>query len=158
VPVHGQAERTARRVGEGLLKYATGAMPYRLLADAVLAIHFAIVVFVIGGLAVIVAGNRFGWPFVNGWRFRLAHLAAIGIVVAQAWLGVVCPLTTLESWLRVQAGAAAYETSFIEHWLTRALFYEAPAWVFTAAYTLFGAAVAAAWWFFPPVSQASRQR
>ncbi len=125
-------------------------MPYQLLADAVLAAHFAVVLFVIGGLAAIIAGNRLGWRFVNGWWFRLAHLAAIGIVVAQAWLGVTCPLTTLESWLRVQAGGAAYEASFIEHWLTASLFYEAPAWVFTAAYTLFGLAVAAAWWRFPP--------
>jgi hypothetical protein len=63
---------------------------------------------------------------------------------------VVCPLTTLESWLRVQGNVGGYETSFIEHWLTRVLFYEAPAWVFTAAYTLFGLAVVAAWWRFPP--------
>lgn len=125
-------------------------MPYQLLADVVLAIHFAIVVFVIGGLVAILAGNRYGWRFVRGWTFRLAHLGAIGVVMAQAWLGVACPLTTLESWLRAQAGEAGYETSFIEHWLTRFLFYDAPAWVFTAAYTLFGLAVAFAWWRFPP--------
>jgi hypothetical protein len=125
-------------------------MPYQLLADVVLAAHFAIVVFVVGGLVLIVAGNFYGWRFVNGWWFRLAHLAAIAVVVAQAWLGVVCPLTTLESWLRVRAGEAAYEASFIEHWLTRLLFYDAPAWVFTAAYTLFGGAVVATWWRFPP--------
>jgi hypothetical protein len=131
-------------------------MPYQLLADVVLAAHFAIVVFVVGGLVLIVAGNFYGWRFVNGWWFRLAHLAAIGVVVAQAWLGVVCPLTTLESWLRVQAGDAAYETSFVEHWLTSLLFYEAPAWVFTSAYTVFGIAVLAAWWRFPPGSSARR--
>jgi hypothetical protein len=125
-------------------------MPYQLLADLVLATHFSLVLFVIGGLAAVVAGNRFGWRFVNGWWFRLAHVVAIGIVVAQAWLGVTCPLTTLESWLRVQAGGAAYEVTFIEHWLTAILFYEAPAWVFTTAYTLFGLAVVAAWWRFPP--------
>jgi hypothetical protein len=126
------------------------ATTYRIFADAVLTIHFAIVVFVIGGLVLVVAGNLRGWPFVNAWWFRLAHLAAIGVVALQAWLGVVCPLTSLESWLRLQAGQTAYETSFIEHWLTRLLFYEAPAWVFTAAYTLFALAVVAAWWRFPP--------
>lgn len=125
-------------------------MPYRLLADLVLATHFAVVSFVVGGLVLVVVGNRCGWPWVNRWWFRLAHLAAIAIVVAQAWLGVVCPLTTLESALRVKAGGAGYETSFIEHWLTRLLYYDAPAWVFTAAYTLFGLAVLAAWWRFPP--------
>jgi hypothetical protein len=125
-------------------------MPYQLLADLVLATHFAVVLFVVGGLVGVVAGNFFGWRFVNAWWFRVAHLAAIAVVVAQAWLGIVCPLTTLESWLRTQAGEAAYETSFIEHWLTRLLFYDAPAWAFTAAYSLFGLAVVAAWWRFPP--------
>jgi hypothetical protein len=123
---------------------------YRMLADLVLTVHFAIVVFVVGGLPLIVAGNLRGWRFIKGWSFRLAHLAAVVIVVAQAWLGVVCPLTTLENWLRAQAGQAVYDSSFIEHWLTRLLFYEAPAWVFIAAYTAFGLAVAAAWWRFPP--------
>jgi hypothetical protein len=123
---------------------------YQLLADIVLMTHFAIVLFVIGGLVAIVIGNRYGWSFVNTWWFRAAHLAAIAVVVAQAWLGIVCPLTTLESSLRVRAGGTGYETSFIEHWVSRLLYYEAPAWVFTAAYTLFGLAVVAAWWQFPP--------
>ena len=127
-------------------------MPYQLLADLVLATHVAVVLFVIGGLAAILVGNFRGWRFVNARWFRAAHLAAIAVVAAQAWLGIACPLTTLESALRVKAGGAAYETSFIEYWLTRLLYYDAPAWVFTAAYTLFGLAVAAAWWRFPPRS------
>ena len=125
-------------------------MPYQLLADAVLVLHFSVVLFVVGGLVVVAAGNWHSWRWVNCWWFRLAHLAAIAIVVAQAWLGQLCPLTTLESWLRVQAGEPSYTKSFIEHWLQRIIFYEAPFWVFTVVYTVFAVFVAAAWWYFPP--------
>ena len=125
-------------------------MPYQLLADAVLSLHFGIVVFVIGGLALIVAGNLRGWRWVNAWGFRLAHLAAIAVVVAQSWLGVTCPLTTLEMWLRARAGASTYGGSFIEHWVARLLYYEGPPWMFALAYSLFALAVVAVWWRFPP--------
>lgn len=125
-------------------------MPYQLLADAVLVIHFGVVLFVVGGLVVVVAGNWRHWHWVNDWPFRLAHLAAIAFVVVQTWLGQFCPLTSLESWLRVQAGTAPYAASFIEHWIQRLIYYEAPFWVFTAAYTVFAVLVLLAWWRFPP--------
>jgi len=112
--------------------------------------HFAVVVFVVGGLALVFIGNVRHWRWVNSLLFRLAHLATVAVVVAQAWLGELCPLTVLESWLRRQAGEAAYSTSFIEHWLQRVLYYEAPLWVFTLVYTAFGMLVAYAWWYFPP--------
>lgn len=92
-----------------------------------------------------------GWRWVNGWWFRLAHLVAIGVVVIQSWLGQLCPLTILESWLRVQAGDQAYRQSFIEHWLQRVIYYDVPVWVFTVAYTVFAALVVLAWWRYPPV-------
>lgn len=123
---------------------------YRLLADGVLLLHFGVVVFVVGGLLLVIAGNLRHWRWVNNFWFRVAHLAAIGVVVAQAWLGKLCPLTSLESWLRLQSGEAAYQQSFIEHWLQRLLFFEAPLWAFAVAYTVFGVLVAAAWWRFPP--------
>lgn len=125
-------------------------MPYRFLADAVLILHAGVVVFIVGGLVAVLAGNLWRWRWVNRWAFRLAHLAAIAFVILQSWLGQLCPLTTLESWLRVQAGGAAYEKSFIEHWLRQLIFYEAPFWIFAAAYTAFGLLVALAWWRFPP--------
>lgn len=125
-------------------------MPYALLADAVLALHVAVVLFVIGGLLAVLIGNRLGWASVNALAFRLAHLAAIAVVVLESWFGVVCPLTTLEMWLRAQARLDVYQRSFIEHWLQRLLYYEAPPWVFVLAYTAFGVAVVASWWVYPP--------
>lgn len=124
--------------------------PYQLLANAVLMLHFALVAFVVGGLVLIWVGNWRGWRWVNAWWFRVAHIAAIGVVVAQAWLGVDCALTTLEMWLREKAGMDTYQESFIAHWVQRAIYYEAPQWVFTGIYTLFGLLVAATWWRYPP--------
>lgn len=125
--------------------------PWQALADAVLVLHFAVVVFVVGGLVAVLVGNLAArWRWVNHPVFRYLHLLAIGVVVVQAWLGQHCPLTLLESWLRVQAGTSAYRRSFIEHWLQRIVFHEAPLWVFTLAYTVFGALVLLTWWRFPP--------
>lgn len=132
------------------------SLPYQVLADVVLSVHVVIVAFVVGGLAVVIVGNIRDWRWANALWFRLAHLAAIAVVVAESWFGVVCPLTSVEMWLRTQARVTTYGGGFIEHWLGRILYHDAPAWVFTAAYSLFGLTVAATWWYFPPRS--SRQR
>ncbi len=123
---------------------------YQLLADVVLLVHFGVIVFVVGGLAYAVAGSIRHWRGARNLGFRVAHLAAIAFIVAQSWLGSYCPLTTLESWLRAEAGARAYDRSFIEHWVQKIIFYEAPFAVFVIAYTIFGLIVAWAWWRFPP--------
>ena len=121
-----------------------------LLADLVLLLHVAVVLFVVVGLPLIVGGNFAGWRWVNGWWFRLAHLLAIVVVVAESWLGIACPLTTLEVWLRAQAGQAPQVESFIGYWMQRLLYYTLAPWVFVSAYTVFGLLVLLAWWRYPP--------
>ena len=128
----------------------TADSAYRLAADLILLLHSGFVAFVVFGLLLILLGKPFGWSWVrNGW-FRLAHLAAIGIVVLQAWLGMICPLTILEMWLRRQAGDATYPGAFMAHWLEQVLYYDAPAWVFAVVYTAFGALVVASWFWVRP--------
>ena len=73
-----------------------------------------------------VGGGHLGWAWIRNIWFRGAHLAAIGFVVLQTWLGMVCPLTTLEMRLRIQVGQPAYEGSFIEYWLHRILYFDLP--------------------------------
>lgn len=131
---------------------------YRLLADTILVVHFAVVLFVIGALPLVIWGNIRRWHWVNNFAFRLAHLATIALVVGQSWLGQYCGLTVLEQYLRNAAGQAPYRESFIEHWLQRLLYYQAPFWVFVLAYTVFGLLVLWAWWRFPPRRVSTAQR
>ena len=120
------------------------------LADIVLVTHALFVAFVIGAFLFTVIGGYRSWGWTRNLWFRCVHLAAIGIVVAQSWLDVICPLTVLEMRLRARSGLATYEGSFIEHWLHRILYIDAPAWVFIACYTAFGLLVIWAWVRFPP--------
>ena len=115
-------------------------------ADIILVIHFLFVAFVVSGLALIWIGAMAGWRWVRNFWFRIAHLAAICFVAAEALLGMICPLTAWEDALR----GAHTETSFIARWLHRILFYSFPDWVFTAAYVLFALAVALTMRLVPP--------
>jgi hypothetical protein len=125
-------------------------MKYRIAADLVLFLHTSFVVFVVVGLVLIFVGKICGWGWVRNFWFRCAHLIAIGLVVIQSWLGVICPLTTLEMALRSSAGQATYPGAFISHWLVTLLYYRAPGWAFALCYTIFGALVIASWFWVPP--------
>jgi hypothetical protein len=66
---------------------------YLLAADAILLLHVMFAVFVIIGLALIIISKVLNWSWVRNPWFRIAHVAAIGVVVVQSWFGVNCPLT-----------------------------------------------------------------
>jgi len=120
-------------------------MPYLLAADAVLLLHVLFVAFVVVGQLLILAGGLLSWDWVRNWWFRVIHLGAIGVVVLQAWLGVICPLTRLEMYLRDKADDTTYAGSFVSHWLEAILYYRAPAWVFAVVYTMFAIVVVLSW-------------
>jgi len=126
------------------------SLPYQQLANAAMILHLAIVAFVIGGLVLVLAGNRLQWSWVNNLWFRIVHLGTIALVVAESWFNLPCPVTILESWLRSKAGNTAYQEDFIEHWLQAVLYIDAPTWAFDLAYTIFALLVVVAWWYFPP--------
>lgn len=126
------------------------ALPYQALADAVLLLHGGVVLFVVLGLPAIVVGNHLRWAWVNRRGWRVAHLLAIGVVALQAWLGRYCPLTVWENALRAKAGQTGYEASFVQHWVERLLYHDAPLWLFALMYTGFGLLVLWAWWRYPP--------
>ncbi len=114
---------------------------YRLLADFVVVVHLAYVLCVIVGLGLILAGVVLRWGWVRNFWFRIMHFLMIAIVVLQALAGVICPLTTLENWLRMRAGQAPQEGTFVGRLAHDLLFYDGPPWVFAVCYCLFGLAV-----------------
>ena len=120
------------------------------LADALLVMHVLFVLFVVLGLLAIYVGYFLRWAWVRNKIFRIVHLGAIGIVVAQSWLGLICPLTIWEMALREKAGGDTYAGSFIQHWLQSLLYYSAPEWVFITVYTVFGSLVLASWFVVRP--------
>ncbi len=120
------------------------------LADTVLALHALYVLFVVGGLLLTLAGWWRAWGWTRRPWFRWLHLAAIGFVVLEAWFGIPCPLTVLESRLRAMAGESGYATSFVGHWLQRLIFYEAPPWIFTVGYSVFALLVVVVFVWYPP--------
>ncbi len=123
---------------------------HMFLADLILVAHASFVAFIVLGLAAILLGRYRRWGWVRNWWFRIIHLLAIGFVVVESWLGMICPLTEWESSSRAAAGGSAYSGSFIQHWLHQILYYDFAPWVFTATYTVFGMLVFVAWLFVPP--------
>ncbi len=121
-----------------------------LTADAILLLHVLFVAFVVIGMVLIFIGKVRVWSWVRNPWFRLTHLAAITVVVAQSWLGLICPLTTIEMALRSRAGDAVYSGSFISHWLETILYYQLPPWVFVVCYMAFGTVVIASWFWIRP--------
>jgi cytochrome c biogenesis protein CcdA len=117
-----------------------------MLADAILAIHCVIVVFVTAGLPLVWIGAALRWSWVRVRWLRALHLGAIGFVALESLAGIACPLTVWEAALRPPQPPHGRIPPGVE----RALFYDLPAWVFTAAYAIFAAAVAATWWAVPP--------
>jgi Protein of Unknown function (DUF2784) len=82
-------------------------MGWSILADAVLVLHGAFIVWAaLGALAV------WGWP-----RLAWAHLPALAWAVWIEARAGICPLTPLEMALRLRAGQGVYEGSFIDHHL-----------------------------------------
>lgn len=130
---------------------------YLVAADVLLIVHALFVAFVVVGLALVLTGKAMQWEWVRNPWFRILHLAAIGVVVLQSWLGMICPLTSWEMVLREQAGAQVYSGTFVSHWVGRILYYEAPMWLFAVCYTLFGCIVLASWFWVRPRRFSRRQ-
>ncbi len=79
----------------------------RVLADTTVVLHFAFILFVIGGGILVRRWPRLAW----------VHLPAAAWGVGIEFLGWICPLTYLENHWRAAGAAQGYDTSFVERYL-----------------------------------------
>jgi len=82
-------------------------MWFSLTADAVMALHFAFIVFALLGSFLVLR-----WP-----RLIWLHLPALAWAAYIEISGNICPLTPLENHFRELAGEGSYYGGFITHYL-----------------------------------------
>lgn len=87
-------------------------MPYDLLANAVIVLHFSFVVFV-------AVGGFIAWRYP---RVLAAHGPAVAWALGIVIVGWPCPLTGAENNLRERAGWLAYDGGFVDRYLTGVLY------------------------------------
>jgi hypothetical protein len=87
-------------------------MGYRVVAVAVVAVHFAY-------LGYVIVGGFLAWRWP---RTVWVHLPAVGWGVALIALGLDCPLTHAQDWARQRAGQPALTGGFIDQYVEDALY------------------------------------
>lgn len=87
-------------------------MQYRILADIVVVLHAAFVLFVLFGGVAVLRWHRLA-------RFHLPAALWGALIELGGW---ICPLTYLENHFRLTAGGAGYDVTFIERYLEPLLY------------------------------------
>ena len=116
------------------------------LADTILVIHFGFAAFIALGLLLIPIGRLLAWNWVRHHRLRTLHAALMVFVALEAVIGMTCPLTTLEAYLR---GTQAHESFWAEQ-IHRLLFWDLPLSFFLILYLACAAWVIWLWFFCRP--------
>jgi hypothetical protein len=97
-------------------------MSYRLLADVIVVVHFAWILFMLVGF-IFTLGGFFNKNFFDRWFFRTLHLLGIAYVSTLAIMGRYCPLTIWENTLRAKYDPnLTYVGSFIIHYIEKLVY------------------------------------
>jgi hypothetical protein len=87
-------------------------MVYRVLADLVVMMHLAFVLFAVLGGFLVIKWKRYAW----------IHVPIVVWAALIEFAGWVCPLTPLENWLRERGGEIVYRSGFVEHYILPLLY------------------------------------
>lgn len=120
------------------------------LADFVAAVHVGYFVFIVGGFIGIVAGTRVGWIWIRNPWFRITHLLAVLLVVAEDVFHFPCALNVLENHLRATSAGVAAQPKAAGRVLDLLLRHTIPGWFLDAMYWTLGAVLLLLIFLLPP--------
>jgi hypothetical protein len=121
-----------------------------LAANVLAVIHLAFFLFIVGGMAAIILGPSRGLAWVRNPWFRVAHLLAIYLVLAEDVIGFQCPLNVLQWDARTAATGSAETNAGLGGLLDFLLYHTISGQVLKVMYACFGVIVLALFWIVPP--------
>ena len=117
-----------------------------LLYEIVLLFHFCIFLFITLSFLLIPIGYYQKWEWVKNRYYRLIHLILMGIIFIETILGFICPLTTLENFLRNDIEINNKITQIIH----QIMYWDLPTYQFITLYLLSLLYLIFLWFFFKP--------
>ena len=122
-----------------------------MIADIVLLLHFAVVIFITFGFFLIPIGYKSNWLWVKNFKLRICHCGMMVFITFETLLGITCPLTSIENNLR----GINKSTSFISYWINQIIYWNLPSQFFIILYCAVLIWTFLLWKFFPPINKNS---
>ena len=117
-----------------------------MLADIILILHFLIVIFITAGFIIIPIGYYYNWNWIQNFKLRLFHFGLMFIVTFETLVGITCPLTSIENYLR----GINNSKSFISFWIEKIIYWDFPTSFFMFLYFVFLGWTLLMWKIYPP--------
>ena len=117
-----------------------------MLADIILILHFLVVIFITVGFLLIPIGYYYDWIWIKNFKLRLFHFGLMFLVTFETLVGITCPLTSIENYLRGMNNSK----SFISFWIEKIIYWDFPTSFFMFLYFVFLGWTLLMWKIYPP--------
>ena len=117
-----------------------------MLADIILILHFLVVIFITVGFLLVPIGYYYDWSWIKNFKLRLFHFGLMFIVTFETLVGITCPLTSIENYLR----GIHNSKSFISFWVEKIIYWDFPTSFFMFLYFVFLGWTLLMWKIYPP--------
>jgi hypothetical protein len=121
-----------------------------IAANLIAVAHLAYFLFIVGGMVAIVLALRRDVSWVRNPWFRILHVAAIYVVLAEEVTGLPCPLNVLQWGARQAAIGSTQASAGVGGLLDYLLYHTVSPLALDVMYWSFGVMVVVLLWVIPP--------